>query len=218
MREFGLAGEPAELERALAETLPAGAWADPGPFEASEEASWARIIAYDSAVMARLGHAELPPTFFQRIEQTFAERASWHIYPDVLPVLEALTGAGIRTAVISNWLWNAPELLHQLELAHHFEALVISARLGYQKPHPRIFLHALEVMRVAPARAIHVGDSLRSDVEGARAVGIQPVLIARERRPNASLGDGAEVVPVIDDLHGLLALIGIPALAAAAPR
>ena len=35
------------------------------------------------------------------------------------------------------------ELIHDLELARHFEKLVISARVGFQKPNPGIFQHAL---------------------------------------------------------------------------
>jgi putative hydrolase of the HAD superfamily len=50
---------------------------------------------------------------------------------------------------------------------------------------------------VAPAEAVHVGDSPAEDVEGARAAGVRPVLLARDRRP------GPAGVPTIASLAEL---------------
>jgi FMN phosphatase YigB (HAD superfamily) len=89
--------------------------------------------------------------------------------------------------------------------------LSISARVGYQKPHPAIFLHALELLGAAPQDAIHVGDDPVADVDGARRAGIEPVLIVRDHRRDAipdpdSRAGGA---PVISDLDDLLDLLGV---------
>src|SRR5918992_943912 len=116
--------------------------------EQIEEGSWERIKAFDLEVLAALGHTDVPEVFIRSIERAFAERSAWYIYPDVAPSLEALREAGLRLAIVSNWPWGAPELLHSLELARHFESLVISARVGYQKPHARIFRHALDQLGV----------------------------------------------------------------------
>jgi putative hydrolase of the HAD superfamily len=214
-RSFGLEVEPAELAGALRGATQGGAWSFEGPFEATSEASYQRVRAFDAEVFERLGHRDLPDDFFRTIERAFAAREAWHVFPDVLPALDALAAAGIRRAVISNWLWGAPELLHELDLASRFEALVISARVGYQKPHQGIFRHALEVTGVAPERSVHVGDSYRADAMGASAVGIRPVLIDR------SGGDGAGPVapdgpnvPVVRDLLELVDLLGVERLAA----
>ncbi len=207
-RPFGLEVDREALTAALAETP----WDHAGPFEPTEEASYERVKSFDRAMLARLGYRELPDRLFRSIEAAFSVRESWHVFPDVLPALEALADHGVRRAVISNWVWGAPELLHDLELARHFEALVISSRVGYQKPQPEIFEHALELTGVERGRALHVGDSYAADVEGARAAGIQPVLIDR------AIGDPSRAqderrdadVPVVADLYGLLHLIGVP--------
>ena len=95
--------------------------------------------------------------------------------------------AGIRLCVISNFVWGAPELIHDLELARHFETLVISARVGFQKPNPGIFQHALEQMQVAPERAMHVGDSYRADVDRRAPAGHwRRAHRARPERPGAA--------------------------------
>jgi putative hydrolase of the HAD superfamily len=114
-------------------------------------------------------------------------------------------------AVISNWMWEATELVHELELARHFEVLIISAQVGYQKPNAGIFRHALGRTGVDAERAVHVGDSYRADVVGARAAAITPVLIDRGHATSVSAGQARDDtdVAVIDDLYGLLDLLGL---------
>ncbi len=186
-------------------------WEDEGPFDATEEGSFQRLMALDRLVFGRLGYDDLPESFFRAIDAAFHVRSAWHVFPEVLPALDAMRAAGLRLGVVSNWGWTAPELLHLLELSSHFEGLAISARVGYQKPHPAIFEHALELMQGSPADAIHVGDDPGADVVGARRAGIEPVLIVREHR-RAALGDyeaRADGAPVISDLDGLLDLLGV---------
>ena len=47
--------------------------------------------------------------------------------------------------------------------------------VGLEKPDPRIFALALDTLGVTAARAVHVGDSCRADVNGARAAGVTPL-------------------------------------------
>ena len=82
-------------------------------------------------------------------------------------------------AVISNTTEEGPVHLKALDLAKYFDFLVTSFEVGYEKPDPRIFEVALERANVRPSEAIHVGNLVKADVEGARGVGITPVLIDR---------------------------------------
>lgn len=209
-----------DLERALLqETLSNPWWLSEDPFEPTEEFSYTQIVAFDRAVLGRLGLDDLQESVFRRIEDAFARRSAWYVYPDVMPALDAMRDAGLRLCVISNFVWGAPELIHDLELASHFEHLVISARVGFQKPNPGIFRHALELMAVEPERALHVGDSYRADVLGARRVGIDAVLIDRSRSDASSERDEHEDpdLTAVGDMFELLDLLGIerPALAPA---
>jgi FMN phosphatase YigB (HAD superfamily) len=129
----------------------------------------------------------------------------------VMPALQAIGAAGVRMGVISNWVWGGTELIHDLELARHFEVLTLSARVGFQKPHHGIFQHALTAMHVEPRDAMHVGDSYNADVKGARIMGIQPVLIDRGGGDPARVRDDHEDpdLPIVADLNELLDLLGI---------
>lgn len=186
-------------------------WAHEGPFEATEEASFQRLTELDQLVFDRLGYPDLPEVFFRDIDRAFRQRSAFHVFPDVIPALDAMQDAGLRLGVVSNWGWYAPELLQTLELARHFEVMSISARVGYQKPHAAIFEHALDLFEVRPEQAIHVGDDPEADVVGARRVGIEPVLIDRRGRIDSPVGVGTETgaVPTVHDFGGLLDLLGI---------
>jgi putative hydrolase of the HAD superfamily len=85
--------------------------------------------------------------------------------------------------VVSNWDVSLLGVLRGLELEPLFDAIVTSAGVGARKPSPAIFEQALELAGVAATEAIHVGDTLDEDVAGARAAGIEPVLIRRSDGP-----------------------------------
>jgi len=211
LAEYGIAADEKDIERALLEEARTGWWLQDTPFDPTEEESFRRIKAFDAAVLARVGHAEVSDGVFRSIEGAFARRSAWYVYPDVVPAVEAMREAGLRLGVISNFVWGGAELIHDLELARHFESLTISARVGFQKPHQGIFEHALGAMKVEPAAAIHIGDSYAADVRGARRAGIGAVLIDRSGGDPALIRaehDDAQLV-VISDLLDLLDMLGI---------
>ena len=218
--EAGIDVTEKDLERALLHETQTGAWWNiEDAFEPTEELSFKRIADFDNAVLTRTGHPDLPTDVFRKIEDAFARRSAWYVYPDVLPALDALTDDGIRLCVISNFVWGGPELFHDLDLASKFEQLVVSARVGFQKPNPGIFTVALERMNIAPEKAWHIGDSYRADVVGARRVGITGVLIDRSGNDAARVREQHEDadLSVVTDLFELLDLLGLdrPALSPA---
>lgn len=99
---------------------------------------------------------------------------------DALQVLRALRPTH-KLALVTNF--DHPSyvraLLEQHDLARWFDAVIISAELRIDKPDPRIFWQALELLDVAPHDALMVGDSVDADIAGAQAAGCQAVLIDR---------------------------------------
>lgn len=100
-------------------------------------------------------------------------------YPDAAPALAALRARGIRLVVASNWDCSLAEVLASTGLGGALDAVVPSAKVGAAKPDPRLFEAALAEAGVARERAVHVGDSVEHDVEGARAAGVSAVLVRR---------------------------------------
>ncbi|MGH9398736.1 MAG: HAD-IA family hydrolase, partial [Thermoanaerobaculia bacterium] len=72
-----------------------------------------------------------------------------------------------------------PRLLDALGLARRFATLAVSAIEQTGKPDPEIFRRACARVGVPPQEALHVGDSLAEDYEGARAAGLSAVLLDR---------------------------------------
>jgi putative hydrolase of the HAD superfamily len=102
-------------------------------------------------------------------------------YPDVPGVLGALRERGAEIVVVSNWDVSLHDVLERTRLRPLVDAVVTSAEFGAAKPDPAIFAHALELAgRVDPADAVHAGDDVEADVAGARAAGIDAVLVARD--------------------------------------
>lgn len=101
------------------------------------------------------------------------------LFDDVIPALETLRSRGYVLGVLSNLRRDMGDLCQRLAISTHLDFCITSAEVGAEKPHPPIFKAALERAAVAPAEAVHVGDQYGSDVSGARAVGIHPVLIDR---------------------------------------
>ena len=203
--EFGVDVDIDELYTALRSAYHHGGWGTEGGFEPTEETSFQRTVAIDAAAIAELGLEPMPEAFYRRLSELFMVTSHWHIFPDAYPALEALQQRGLTVGAVSNWVWNLPELLHALDLVQHFDFIAASARIGFEKPHPKIFEWALREADADPAAVLHVGDHLDADVAGARDVGIEAVLIDRNGRYASD--QVPEGVPVIRSLDELLPIV-----------
>ncbi len=127
--------------------------------------------------------------------------------PGALAVLAELRGWGLRLGAISNTVQTARFMqpaLARRGLAPFFDVLVLSSEAGVAKPHPAIFRAALDVLGVAPANAVYVGDRLLPDVAGPQAIGMRAVLI--------EVGHRAETHPAIAPDARIAELAELPAV------
>ena len=137
-------------------------------------AEYQRRIIKGSGVDVSL---ETAGTIWRRIQQIPYSLAP---FPDAAPTLRILRERGLLTGLISNMDTGGDELVAKLGLAGLFHVAVTSGDVGAAKPDPAIFRAALSKAGVHAHEAIHVGDQLSSDVQGALAVGIRPVLLDRD--------------------------------------
>lgn len=119
---------------------------------------------------------------FAQLGRHFRRPEAWRVFPDVVPALAELAATGRVLAVVSNWDSFLPELLEARGLTPHFRTVSVSAIEETGKPDAEIFLRTCARLGVAPAEALHVGDSLREDFHGARDAGLAAVLLDREDR------------------------------------
>jgi putative hydrolase of the HAD superfamily len=101
-------------------------------------------------------------------------------YPDAVPALRQLRDRGLRLVAVSNWDYALPRVLERCGLDGLLDGAVTSAGAGARKPDPAIFEPALALAGCGPDEALHVGDTAREDVAGARAARIRPLLLDRD--------------------------------------
>jgi putative hydrolase of the HAD superfamily len=144
----------------------------------------------------RLGSGDLSESAFARLAAHFQQPESWALYPDSVPTLEALAAQGLALAIVSNWDSQLPRLLELRGLAAFFQVVSVSAIEETGKPGREIFLRTCKRLSIAPADALHVGDSLRDDFEGARGAGLSALLLDR----GGHHPDVAELIRSLSDI------------------
>ena len=85
---------------------------------------------------------------------------------------------GLKLAIVSNTC--APDYcldrhLEREKLLEFFPTRIYSSNTIYRKPHPVIFRVALEQLGISPEQAVFVGDTLGTDIQGARRAGMTTV-------------------------------------------
>ena len=174
---------------------------------ARDEASLAALRAACAEVVrdALPATAGLPP---RSLQEAVLEAFDFVAFPEVEAELRALRARGAALVVCSNWDVSLHDVLADVGLRPYLDGVVTSAELGVSKPDPAPFRAALALAGGPPAaRAVHVGDSLDEDVAGARAAGLQAVLIDRDGTAARAADGTLDGVAVLPSLAGLAELL-----------
>jgi len=171
-------------------------------------ASGARDVAYD---VLRTLDVEADSTRLDPLVHDFQHAShSARVLPvdGALDLLEALAGEGVRCGLICDTGLTPGYVVRQhlmrLGLLPHLEVQIFSDEAGVPKPDPRVFRAALQTLGVSPDRAVHVGDLRRTDVRGARAIGMGTVRIRSCYDDLSSLPEADRVVDDHDSLRACL--------------
>jgi putative hydrolase of the HAD superfamily len=167
------------------------------------------FVTYTRHIIEQMGGCG--PRIDDCAREIYAEWAAcqhFELYDDVPAALGELAGAGIRVGLISNSHRCLASFQSHFELQGLIAAAVSSSEHGFMKPHPSIFLAALQLVNVPAREALMVGDSVRQDVEGALRAGMRAVLLNRGNAPMPREADLRERgVPVIRSLSELSNLV-----------
>jgi putative hydrolase of the HAD superfamily len=134
------------------------------------------------------------------ITRGWERHENFELYDDVPNALATLRGAGLRIGLVSNSARDVREFArhHALDV----DAGISSFHHGHTKPHGSIFRAVLDLLDTEPAEAAMVGDTIADDIEGARALGMQAILVDR-------VGRHADFEPRIESLGELAELLGL---------
>ena len=162
-----------------------------------------RIHIWEQA-LAQLGSTDGP--LAQEAARLYAleRRDTYVLFPDVEDALRQLQSR-CRIGIVTNGAAGTTrEKIAITGLNRYAEVVKVSGELGYGKPDPLIFQDALEALGIQPGRAVHVGDSLLSDVAGAKAAGIMAVWVNRDSRPQDVNVEPDAEVQGLGDLFSIL--------------
>jgi FMN phosphatase YigB (HAD superfamily) len=138
-----------------------------------------------------------------------AEQRCWdhavRVDADAPRVLAWLGGQGIKRGICSNAPFPPEMMRRQVQsngIADRVEAMVFSSEIGRRKPAPEVYEAALAAIDTRAERTLFVGDRVREDYEGPRALGMRAVIVtahADERPP-----DGVPAIKSLAELPSLL--------------
>jgi putative hydrolase of the HAD superfamily len=131
--------------------------------------------------------------------------------PEIGPTLERLRADGLVLGIVCDAGFTGGAILREFlaskGLLEHFSGWGFSDEVGAYKPDPRIFEAALAMLEAEPGEAVHIGDLRRTDIAGARAMGMRSI---RYRGLADDPGPGPEADLVLDhhrDVPDLIASI-----------
>jgi putative hydrolase of the HAD superfamily len=196
-----------EVGRALALPLTAqGLTAQvSGASNAMEQAAGSdqeRAAAYLEALFRLAG---VPAGRMEEVRECVArmhsERHLWCSVPaGTRESLGRLRGAGLRLGIVSNSDGRVEQALAEAGLREYFDVVIDSSLAGIEKPDPAILLAALDALGVAPEEALYVGDLYEVDVVGARAAGIEAVLLAAPGSAHHQCRTTSSIAELVDAL------------------
>lgn len=100
--------------------------------------------------------------------------------------MEALNSVptSIRLAMISDTGWSSGATIRKLlaaqKVLNRFSCMVFSDEMGCSKPCSRMFQKVMDDLDVNPEQVLHIGDIERTDVEGARNMGMNSAIYTGE--------------------------------------
>ena len=153
------------------------------------------------------------PDITQTLVRDFEEAAlAENVQPleGAVDTLRALAGHNVRLALVCDTGFSpgrvVRQLLDRVGLLEWLEVQIFSNEAGATKPHPPVFHAALDGLGARPANAVHVGDLLRTDIAGAREVGMGTVRI---RHFNDDFADLPEADAIADSHAHLREILGV---------
>jgi len=141
-----------------------------------------------------------------------SEGAELDLVDGVAETLAALSARGVRLGIICDvGFTGSPVLLAHLErygILKFFDHWSFSDEVGFYKPAPEIFEHALAGLGAPdPALCVHIGDRRRTDVAGARAAGMRTIRVtAVYEDPDEDSPEGDTVISSYEEILPALGL------------
>jgi len=171
---------------------------------------WAPVYRVEAWTAALAEHGIDDASLADELAQAFPrERRKRHVLlPGAEEVLKTLCGR-YKLGLITNGAADLQrEKIDRSGLAGYFYSITISGDVGVGKPDPRMFTAALASLDAEPKTTVMVGNSLKSDIAAAQAVGLRAIWVNHTQaagredvHPDAEIASLSELPALIDKLQ-----------------
>lgn len=143
--------------------------------------------------------------FCRKINNTFLLSCSYKtgVLPGAHELVDYLRGKGYRLHICSNGFHEVQyKKLHSCKMIDKFDNIILSEDAGANKPSELFFDYAFRMTRADRKSTIMIGDSLSTDMLGARNAGIDSIYFRREGQPSSD--EVTYTVGSLKDICGIL--------------
>jgi putative hydrolase of the HAD superfamily len=140
-------------------------------------------VDYDKRVLKELGIIDKVDDLAIYVASRWDAYSGLQLFDDVEATLNTLLGLLLKMGVLSQNLKNSLQLRAELDgfaIGKYFSLVLTSEDAGYDKPDPRLYLSASDLMKLSVSDLCHIGNDYERDVVGARNAGITPILLDRQ--------------------------------------
>ena len=157
---------------------------------------WAALTPLFASAFAGAAGVDIPVArgLAAQVRHRYIDPRAWTVFSEVRAVLARLSSQGWVHVILSNHVPELPDLVTALGLDGHFEAILSSANIGFEKPRAECFEAALTQLPSDAKRVVVVGDSYSADIAGARSAGLEGLLVRSEPRDACRSFDTLELV------------------------
>ena len=114
-------------------------------------------------------------------------------FPETAELMDELEGA-VRLVLATNGASDLQRLkLETSGLTDYFDDVLVSADIGFAKPHPIFYENAIRLANAGPEQILMVGDNIRRDIGGAQEAGIRGIWVNRKDKDPGEIQPFAEI-------------------------
>ncbi|GAQ77940.1 Haloacid dehalogenase-like hydrolase superfamily protein [Klebsormidium nitens] len=164
-KKYGVTATPDDIKKGFKAAF-AKPWPDRLRYEGDGRPFWRHAVATATGCDNT--------DYFEELYLHYSRGDAWKVEDGAEEALSKLKAAGVKLGVVSNFDTRLRPVLDDLGVSDLFDAIIVSAEVGHEKPATEIFQAALSALSISrSSEAAHIGDDRTADVDGAKAAGMQ---------------------------------------------
>lgn len=144
-------------------------------------------ISWEDVIVKVVATFDTSPETERKVRALVCDyRQKRKINTELLALFPVLKKLGLKVGILSNSTSDLRQRLHEEKIIDLVDEVIISAEIGFQKPHKEAFQVAFEKLQVKPEEMVFVDDSAKS-LEKSAEIGYVPILFKNNEQLKSDL-------------------------------